>query len=148
ILDNADDPSIISSFLHSQLGGHILLTTRAHAVGPLAQRVEVETMSEEVGTQFLLRRSGLLGLDARLEATSTSERVIAYKITEELGGLPLALDQAGAYIEETGCSLAGYLQVYQQRSMELLKRRGSFSYDYPFSVATTWMLSFEKVKQE
>ena len=149
ILDNADDLSIVSPFLRSLSlhGGHILLTTRAHVLGPLARHIEVETMSLEVGTLFLLRRAGLIGLEASLETVSTSERVIAQKITEELGGLPLALDQAGAYIQETGCSLARYQQVYGQHCMELLKRRGSFSDSYPESVATTWMLSFEKVKQ-
>jgi len=148
ILDNADDPSIVSSFLRSPLGGHVLLTTRAHTFGPLAQCVEVETMSQEVGALFLLRRAGLLGLDASLEKVSTSERAIASKIAEELGGLPLALDQAGAYINETKCGLAGYQQVYQQHQMELLKRPVSLSNDYPFSVATTWTLSFKKVKQQ
>ena len=148
ILDNADDLSIVNSFLRSLLGGHILLTTRAHAVGPLAQHLEVETMGQNVGALFLLRRTGLIGLDAFLEVVSTSERALAQKITEELGGLPLALDQAAAYIEETGCGLAGYQQVYQQRRMVLLKRRGKFSNDYPSSVATTWTLSFEKIKQQ
>jgi tetratricopeptide (TPR) repeat protein len=148
ILDNADDLSIVGPFLRSLLGGHILLTTRAYAIGPLAQRVEVETMSQEVGVLFLLRRAGLIGLDTSLETVSTSERANAQRITEELGGLPLALDQVGAYIQETGCSLARYQQVYEQHRMGLLKRRGSFSNDYPESVATAWTLSFEKVKQQ
>ncbi len=147
ILDNADDLSIVSPFLRSLLNGHVLLTTRAHAIGPLAQHIEVETMRQDVGVLFLLRRAGLMGLDASLEMALASERAIAQKIAEELGGLPLALDQAGAYIQETGCGLVRYQRVYQQRRMELLRRRGSFSYDYPESVATTWMLSFEKVKQ-
>jgi tetratricopeptide (TPR) repeat protein len=148
ILDNADDLSIVSPFLRSLLDGHVLLTTRAHAIGPLAQHIEVEAMSLGVGVLFLLRRAGLIGLDASLEMASASERATAQKIVEELGGLPLALDQAGAYIQETGCSLVRYQQVYQQRRMELLGRRGGFSYDSPEAVATTWMLSFEKVKQQ
>src|SRR5207245_4244989 len=62
-------------------------------------------------------------------------------------GLPLALDQAGAYVEETGCGLAGYLTRYQQRRTELLKTRGENTSDHPEPVATTWSLSFEKVEQ-
>ena len=36
----------------------------------------------------------------------------------------LALDQAGAYLEETSESLSTYLTLYQQQRAELLKRRG------------------------
>ncbi len=31
-------------------------------------------------------------------------------------GLPLALDQAGAYIEESGCNLAHYRKLYQEHT--------------------------------
>jgi tetratricopeptide (TPR) repeat protein len=64
-----------------------------------------------------------------------------------LGGLPLALDQAGAYIEETNCGLAHYLSLYQTRRATLLKRRGGLVDDHPQPVATTWSLSFERVEQ-
>jgi tetratricopeptide (TPR) repeat protein len=67
------------------------------------------------------------------------------QISTELGGLPLALDQAGAYVEETGCGLASYLDLYLQRRAELLKRRGGFTPPHPESVATTFALSLEKV---
>ncbi len=39
----------------------------------------------------------------------------------------LALDQAGAYIEETGCSITDYLDCYQDRRIELLNLRCRFS---------------------
>lgn len=66
---------------------------------------------------------------------------------KQVDGLPLALDQAGAYIEETGCSLAAYVQLYQTRSGELLGLRKSLAADHPEPVTTTWSLSFEQVKQ-
>jgi hypothetical protein len=59
----------------------------------------------------------------------------------------LALDQAGAYIEETGCSLGDYLQLYQAHRRTLLARRGRQATRYPASVATTWGLSFQLVEQ-
>src|SRR5438094_10608433 len=64
-----------------------------------------------------------------------------------MDGLPLALDQAGSYIEETKCGLSGYLELYQVRRTELLKRRGGSPFDHPESVTTTFSLSFEKVQQ-
>ena len=61
--------------------------------------------------------------------------------------MPLALDQAAAYMEETGCSLSDYLQLYRTRQADLLQRRGRYTTDHPESVTTTWSLSFEKVQQ-
>ena len=57
----------------------------------------------------------------------------------------LALEQAGAYVEATGATLSGYLDLFRQRQRELL-RRGRPSTDYPDTVATTWELSFQRVQ--
>ena len=63
--------------------------------------------------------------------------------------MPLALDQAGAYIEETGCGLLGYHRLYQQyRAALLAERRGELVDDHPLPVATTWHLSFQQVEQQ
>ncbi len=65
-----------------------------------------------------------------------------------MDGLPLALDQAAAYIEENQCSLMDYLSLYHIRRDVLLQRRGSLRQrDYPDSVATTWLLSFQQIEQ-
>src|SRR5207302_3893211 len=60
---------------------------------------------------------------------------------------PLALDQAGAYIEETKESLSTYLTLYQQQRADLLKRRGGLVPTHPDSVATTWSLAFKNVER-
>lgn len=64
-----------------------------------------------------------------------------------LDGFPLALDLAGAYIGETGCSFGDYLRLYQNHRHALLARRASQDTQYLDSVATTWSLSFQKVEQ-
>ena len=64
-----------------------------------------------------------------------------------MDGLPLALDQAGAFIEETQSSVSDYLDLYRQRQDLLFKRRGGPGKDHPEPVATTWSLSFERVGQ-
>ncbi len=147
ILDNADDLAVAREFLPSVFGGHLVLTTRARATGRLASRIEVEIMDVEVGALFLLRRSRLLAPDAPLEQAIASDSATARMISKELGGLPLALDQAGAYIEETQCSLADYQQRYRNRRAQLLQRRGGLEKDHPEPVATTWSLAFEQVEQ-
>jgi tetratricopeptide (TPR) repeat protein len=147
IFDNADDLAMIRDFLPAGGQGHILLTTRSQVTGNIAKRIDVERMDTEEGTLFLLHRAGLLDLDTALDAISEVERAKARELVEEVGGLPLALDQAGAFIEETQCGLADYLQFYRTRQAELLKRRGRLVTDHPKSVATTWSLSFEKVEK-
>ena len=102
-------------------------------------------MSE--GIRFVLRRATLLSEDEPLETVSAATRTAAQQLVEELDGLPLALDQAGAYIEETGCSLSEYLALYGQHRLALLKRKSSMVSDYPHTVASTWTLSFSQVEQ-
>ncbi len=146
ILDNADELKMVSEFIPSALGGHLLLTTRAQAMGRLAHKIEVEEMGPEQGALLLLRRAGLIGPDAPLRQALPTDTALAKEISQELGGLPLALDQAGAYIEENQCSLSEYRTWYRTRRAELLSQRGGLVPDHPEPVATTWMLSFEKVE--
>ena len=145
LLDNADDLTLVRDFLPPAGKGHTLLTTRAASMGRLAQPLEVDALDVEPGALLLLRRAERLASDAPLEQAETSERAIAISITRELGGLPLALDQAGAYIEETQCSLADYLQMYRTQRADLLNARGGLVLDHPEPVATTWSLSFAQV---
>jgi tetratricopeptide (TPR) repeat protein/nucleoside phosphorylase len=149
ILDNADDLALVQEFLPPSSSGHILLTTRAQAMGRLASCIEVEVMSQDVGALFLLRRATLLAPDASsFDQASRENRVAALQITEELGGLPLALDQAGAYLEETQCTPAEYLGLYRAQRSALLEMRGGLVNDHPDPVATTWSLSFKQVEQK
>lgn len=141
ILDNVDDLALVYEFLPPRCNGHILLTTRAQATGPQIQRIEVEVMSQDEGALFLLRR-------AKLTSATADDEAKARQICKELGGLPLALDQAGAYIEETQCSLIDYQSLYHEQGEEILKVRREFANDYPKSVATTWTLSFRQVEQQ
>lgn len=148
ILDNADELTLLPDFLPPCLGGHLLLMTRAAATGLLAHRLEIETLLPEYGALFLLRRAGLIPPDATLEQASLEERNLALKISQGLGGLPLALDQAGAYVEETGTDLGSYWQIYQQHRADLLRERRGLVTDHPAPVATTWSLSFQRVEEK
>jgi tetratricopeptide (TPR) repeat protein len=148
ILDNADELALLPDFLPPVLGGHLLLTTRAAAVGRLAHRLEIEILLPGQGALFLLRRAGLIAPDAELPQASQEERDLALQITQELGGLPLALDQVGAYLEETGMDVASYWNIYQQHRADLLQRRAVVVDDHPAPVATTWSLSFQVVEEK
>ncbi|MEO9030065.1 MAG: NB-ARC domain-containing protein, partial [Ktedonobacteraceae bacterium] len=147
ILDNVDDLSLTREFLPTGHQGHILLTTRAQALGGLAYHIDVEEMTQETGALFLLRRIGQLGPNASPPDATHAQYQLAKNLVQELGGLPLALDQAGAYIEETSFGFQEYLYAYRAHRHVLLQRRGGFTTDHPEPVATTWSLSLDLVQQ-
>lgn len=147
IFDNADDLTFVKKCIAPGFRGHILLTTHAQALGRLAHRLNVEVMDSATGVLFLLRRAGFIGPDASIDEASKEERTLAGELVREMGGLPLALDQAGAYMEETSYSLTSYLDLYRKERLALLKRRGGIIEDHPEPVAATWSISFNEVER-
>lgn len=147
VLDNVEDLCIVHALLSSAHCGHLLLTTRAQSTGLLARRIELEKLSPEEGALFLLRRAKLIAHNVSLEDLSEVLCREARDISDMMDGLPLALDQAGAYIEETGCSLSDYRHCYQRHRSMLLDWRGSTNPDHPDSVYATFSLSFDRVKR-
>ncbi|HEY6540816.1 MAG TPA: FxSxx-COOH system tetratricopeptide repeat protein [Ktedonobacteraceae bacterium] len=148
ILDNADDLPMAQQFLPTKRKGYILFTTRAQAAGQIAASIVVEKLTLEEGTLLLLRASKRLNADASLDQARTEDRDAAERIAREMDGLPLALVQAAAFIDETGCSLAHYLNLYATHRKELLARRSNLMLNYSETVATTWSLSFEQIEQQ
>lgn len=147
ILDNVDNVESIREFIPPGNNGHIILTTRARATAAIARRLDIEKMTSDEGALLLLRRSKYISENEPLEVASELDQATAKKIVVELDGLPLALDQAAAYIEETGCGLSDYLSLYLDHAPALLRRRGILASHYPDPVASTWALSFENVEK-
>lgn len=132
VLDNAPDPEQVQYYLPGGATGHVLITSRYQAWGSVAQRLSVDRFRREESVVFLGRRTG------------QDDRSAADALAEALGDLPLALEQAGAYMEATGRPVAGYLELFRQHQRELLERRPP-SPDYPDSVASTWEASFTQL---
>ena len=147
LFDNIEDITAVNAFCPTAGKGHVLITTRAQATGTIAIPCEVEPMDLQEGVQFLLQRVKLLSPDLPLDQVESQERTAAEEIARLFGGHPLALDQAGAYVEETGQRLSDYLDLYQRRQTALLSRRGDASTDHPASVITTFSLAFESVER-
>jgi tetratricopeptide (TPR) repeat protein/DNA-binding XRE family transcriptional regulator len=148
ILDNIEDLGLVRAFVPTPRQGALLLTTRREETSPVARALALDVLPEEEGILFLLRRSGQLAMEATLAAATPHQRAAAQAIVEALGGLPLALDQAGAYLAETRCSLTDYLVLFQQERQALLHRRGTVPSEHPESVTTTFSLAFAQVQQQ
>jgi tetratricopeptide (TPR) repeat protein len=141
VLDNADDLALAQEFVPAIHPGHLLLTTTAQALGKVAEKVPVEGMTDDEGALLLLRRATLIDKQAALEDASAKDRELARKLANELGGLPLALDQAGAFIEETPSTITEYLEFYKKEGKRLRKERGESRSHHP-SVTVTFAMAF------
>jgi tetratricopeptide (TPR) repeat protein len=151
IWDNVEDLDMLQRFLPAVRQGAILLTTRCQAVGTLAQGLELSPMERDEAMLFVFKRAKVLRPEAddeqlrQLAQRMPREYAAAEELVNVMGGLPLALDQAGAYIEETGCGLSDYLHRYEQRRHQLLDRRGAFAAGHPQSVVATIELTCQQV---
>jgi tetratricopeptide (TPR) repeat protein len=153
IWDNLENLGLLRNYLPAARQGAILITTRCQVLGTLALGLELPPMSREEGMLFLLRRAKVLEPEATSEQIQQFARQLpveytaAEKLVIAMDGLPLALDQAGAYIEETRCSLSSYLHSFEEQSRQLLDRRGALGVDHPHSVFATLGLACLRAAQ-
>ena len=132
VFDNVPDRPAVARFLPPAGRGRVLVTTR-NPDWPPGQLLDVPVLDTEAASGFLADRTGDQDLPAATE------------LAEELGGLPLALEQAGAYVQASGRSLAGYLALFHRRRPQMLARGETG--EYGMTVATTWSLAFTELKQ-
>ncbi len=142
ILDNIDseEAAVAVDTLVARLhGGHVLLTGRLAHWGAEIEPIELDVLAEVAAVTFLLART-----EGRRRATKEdAER--AKVLARELGCLPLALEQAGAYIAERRLTLDGYLKEWHLRHDQVLTWFDTRVSHYPASVAVTWQTSFDRL---
>jgi tetratricopeptide (TPR) repeat protein/DNA-binding XRE family transcriptional regulator len=146
ILDNVETLEGFELLLPSRHQGTILFTTRLQVTEPFAPSIRLTSMNEGEGMALLLRRAKRLEQTDGLDQASSEDKTLARAIVREVDGLPLALDQAGAYILHTQCGLSGYLQLYHEQRHQLLSWRGQFFSTHPASVKTTFQLVFKQIE--
>ena len=147
IFDNVEDLELVKGVLPPARCGSLLFTSRRQALGFVAQTLDVEQMTPEEGIRFLLHRARLLDSEVPLTSLTPEVVALAREVVAAMDGLPLALDQAGAYIEATRCGLADYLRLFQSAQLHLLDVRDASS-DHPLSVTRTFALAFEQLEYD
>ena len=133
VFDNVPGQAAVQRFLPPAGRGRVLITSQS-AVWPRGQAVEVPVLDTVVAAGFLVSRT----------ATRTSRP--RQDLAGELGGLPLALEQAAAYIQATGITLAGYLSVFRERRGDLLARGEAAG--HPADVAATLGLALSRLGEQ
>ena len=109
VFDNAPDRASVAPFVPPAGPGRVLVTTQ-NQIWPPGQALDVPVLDPVVAAGFLVSRTG------------DPDRVAAGELAGLLGGLPLALEQAAAYLQATGTTLARYLLLFRDRQADLLAR--------------------------
>ncbi len=140
VFDNAKKPEDLERYIPVAGSGQVIITSRQSVWDGLAETLVVKVFQREKmegeSVDFLLKKTG------------KSDRKGAADLASELGDLPLALEQAGAYIKESGISFSDYaarLKKLRGQDRKELLSQGK-PQNYPDSVATTWEISFQAVR--
>lgn len=133
IFDNAEQAQDLAEFLPRGGGGHAVITSRNPAWGRIATALPVDLWPRDQSVAFLLARTG------------STDGVAANAIADALGDLPLALEQAAAYCEETAVSLKGYADRLEQGHGAKLRAAGG---DPKRSVAAVWDLALQRIAND
>ena len=133
VFDNAPDRAAVEPFVPPTGPGRVLITTQ-NQHWPPGQALDVPVLDVEVAADFLVNRTG------------DPDRAAARVLAAELGWLPLALEQAAAYMQATGTTLARYLPLFRARQADLLAR-GQAS-GHPADVAATLGLALSRLAED
>ena len=142
ILDNADNPSILPPFMPAKPTGHILLTSRSQRFPEsiALQTIRLGIFSQEQSAAFLLE-------SVYPKGASKDEEETIQLLAKELGGLPLALELASAYMRVRRLPPSEYLEDFRKRRDGTLQRLGPIRGDYRETVLTTWSRNFEEIQR-
>jgi hypothetical protein len=131
VFDNVTDLAAVHAVLPPAGNGRVLITSQ-NQHWPTGQALNVPVLDQETAAAFLVNRTGATDNEA------------ASGLAGELGGLPLALEQAAAYMQATGRGITEYLALFRARSADLLARGEPAGYDK--RVTTTWALAFDQLQ--
>jgi tetratricopeptide (TPR) repeat protein len=135
IYDNATDADQLKPYLPPGGSARVIVTSNAHTWRGVASPVEIRLWPKEIGADYLIARTG-----------RTPERAAALALSEALGGLPLAHEQAAAYCERLGLSLAEYAKRFEATPAKFLddERHAPAEYHDGLTVAKTFALAIDE----
>ena len=133
----------ISRYLPTADHGSILITTRLIRLTQLGGSIKIGKLDREQSRLMLESR-----VDRAIHGAFEQDHCT--KLLQLLDGLPLAIAQAGSYMRETQCSLAEYLESYEQNWSNLMETTevSEVLTDYQNgSVWTTWTVSYKQIRK-
>ncbi|KAI5780058.1 hypothetical protein EDC01DRAFT_633506 [Geopyxis carbonaria] len=150
VLDNADDPEMVHFKYLPRRGGRLLFTTRfKSAVWRYTDRgneIHLDVMKIDEARDLFLKMTGRMTTDPEIDNING--------LIRQLGLLPIAINQAAAYIHQNGTSIETYLKLYSKSEAErvsLLSKSPEMPYqtsEVPPTVMTTWKVSFDFIEKQ
>lgn len=113
IFDTFDKPDEFAIKEFFPLDAKIIITSRRNDLMRLGSSVEVGELTDDEGVELLFHQAGL--------EKTRENREHARVITQELGGLALAIDQAATYINVRKVPLDLFPNVYKKRRAAILR---------------------------
>jgi DNA-binding SARP family transcriptional activator/Flp pilus assembly protein TadD len=135
IYDDAPDPQSLANLWPRGGNGQVIVTSRNPAWGGRAAPLPVDVLQRRHSTQFIAERLSLLDIPPEADA-----------LADELGDLPLALEQACAFIEQTKVTIAAYLDLLRRHGPELLEYGDATG--ATTKVATAWSVSLRHLREQ
>lgn len=132
VFDNAESPEAVRGYFPAGGTGNILVTSRNPQWSHVARPLEVDVFARTESAQLLRRRGPDLTGDE------------ADRLADALGDLPLAVEQAAAWLAETGMTADEYLRLFEEKRLELLD--DSESPDYNMPVIAAWNVSLDQLE--
>ena len=142
VFDNLDDIEVIKGLLpENAQRRHTLITTRnPHTKGIPAEPLQVPLFDMEESVELL---STLSNIDT---SSDSEKRKQAEAIISELEYLPLAIEQAAAYVREVTGDFITYREEYAKNRKVVLQWTSEDNRVYSYSVATVWLMSIKIIR--
>jgi tetratricopeptide (TPR) repeat protein len=138
IYDNAVDAAAVRPYLPRGGGAKALVTSTAHAWRGVAELLELPLWPKDIGADYLIARTG-----------RRTERAAAEALSEALGGLPLAHEQAACYCDRLGISFKEYNERFERAPVWLLDTAKDAPGEYHggLTVAKTFALAIDEASK-
>jgi tetratricopeptide (TPR) repeat protein len=139
ILDNVTDPADIAPLLGRTVGGNYLITSR-RATGwhKVAASVRLDVLDPADATDLLTR---ILAQHMPRDLNGIDQ------LCAELGHLPLAIEQAGGYLAETGSTLREYLRLLARYPAEMYEATAEGG-DAARTIGRIWDITLDRLADD
>ncbi|MGW7465086.1 FxSxx-COOH system tetratricopeptide repeat protein [Streptomyces xantholiticus] len=138
IFDNGEKPGTLTHTLPSgdlAGNGQVIVTTRVSGWSSRADVIDLDVFTRRESVELLVRRVP--------DMTAT----VADRIAEQLGDLPLALEQAAGYMGYNHTTPEAYLTLLTSRLEDMIAR-GELTDRPAVVVATLWQLSVRRLETD
>ena len=135
VFDNAVNDDVVYRFTPRRGNGRVIVTTRRRDFLRLGPVLDVEVFDPATAEEFLRSR-------VRDTNPAAAKETAAEEVARRLGGLPLALEQAGAYVAYSPLrSFAAYLVLLDDAGLDPFMAGKPL--DYQATATTTWQVSID-----